>query len=570
MYKREFKNDTVLTSNYNNIISEIITSNYYFKRLEIIGSIRNLIQSYANQKESIIAKMIFDVESEIENYNQKYPENKFIKDWIESANLILLWLKNGLGEYKESEIKQVDLQKKLNDTYFNLFEKFITGSLKPHLINDENLSEINILLSFKVIKDNETGLLKFDSEYIAFCTDEDQKFELTIDEGKDELIILKDEKLQDLINIDIPPPPDEKSERYLMLIEFEVKLIKHKIKEFIKSTNEIESLELFAKKSILTLKKLGRELYIYIKQLGGDDNFLNDSNHFVCYILKYYIIDLILHIQDVFSSFVKIEFEGEKTLKYKLFNENYNNLCWLRIYDFLPKEFETFKKQFIVDNKKELEKNKLTRKGLNFGKTLFEYYKSLNNGLNNIDSINNYINIIDYWNKLLITGELKVTYFDNWINNPDIEKTLIPLLKSEIELLEKITTTTSTSSSSSKNKEITGFQSSLTLSQIENLYKQLQGTYINTTIENFNLIFKDKQLPDNFIKIRWILLTIQNKPHKTALREFITLILKQQPKQSMIDNLFTDKKGNSIILAKPKKNEYSNYYNSFENILKEL
>ncbi len=45
---------------------------------------------------------------------------------------------------------------------------------------------------------------------------------------------------------------------------------------------------------------------------------------------------------------------------------------------------------------------------------------------------------------------------------------------------------------------IKGFESNLTDEQIKALYKELQATYINTTLNNFREIFKPHQLSNNF------------------------------------------------------------------------
>ena len=54
-------------------------------------------------------------------------------------------------------------------------------------------------------------------------------------------------------------------------------------------------------------------------------------------------------------------------------------------------------------------------------------------------------------------------------------------------------------------KAFTGFQSSLTPQQIETLFEQLQGSYIdkNTNPNHFKAIFKNEALPDN-CKIQWL------------------------------------------------------------------
>ena len=67
--------------------------------------------------------------------------------------------------------------------------------------------------------------------------------------------------------------------------------------------------------------------------------------------------------------------------------------------------------------------------------------------------------------------------------------------------------------------------------------------------------------------IKWILLNRQVKPHKTALREFLSKLLIKIPTQKIIDSIFTDESGKSIKLVKPKKGEFSNFYSEIESLI---
>jgi len=116
-----------------------------------------------------------------------------------------------------------------------------------------------------------------------------------------------------------------------------------------------------------------------------------------------------------------------------------------------------------------------------------------------------------------------------------------------------------------------GFQSSLEPPQIENLFNSLiNGDYIdkNTNPDHFKAVFKNEPLPEGFKPIKWILLNNKKQPHKTALREFLTLALGKSPDRVTINTCFIDSKGRNIQLAKPKVKEFLNYYSNFEKMLK--
>lgn len=116
---------------------------------------------------------------------------------------------------------------------------------------------------------------------------------------------------------------------------------------------------------------------------------------------------------------------------------------------------------------------------------------------------------------------------------------------------------------------LTGFQSSLSDKQLDDLYSKM-GNYFDATPANFKAIFTNEALPFKFEKVKWIKLNRKKEPHKTALREFLTLVLDYSPDQKTLNSCISDSNGNNIQLAKPKAGEYSNSYSYFENMIKQI
>ncbi len=81
-----------------------------------------------------------------------------------------------------------------------------------------------------------------------------------------------------------------------------------------------------------------------------------------------------------------------------------------------------------------------------------------------------------------------------------------------------------------------------------------------TKEEHFIAAFTPKPLPYGFQKIKWMLLNREGNPHKTALREFLTMYCVKAPTQKDINRIITDVNNNEIQLPKPKPSEPSNYY----------
>jgi len=132
------------------------------------------------------------------------------------------------------------------------------------------------------------------------------------------------------------------------------------------------------------------------------------------------------------------------------------------------------------------------------------------------------------------------------------------------KLLKKINNSESSPTEIEKHDktQLQGFKSPLNPIQIETLFVQLKGNYIaeNTKPDHFKAIFINEPLPPEFEKVKWIYSSRTNKPHKTALREFLKIAFGKVPSQKAIDVYISDKKGNPIKLAKPKKEANTEYW----------
>jgi hypothetical protein len=123
------------------------------------------------------------------------------------------------------------------------------------------------------------------------------------------------------------------------------------------------------------------------------------------------------------------------------------------------------------------------------------------------------------------------------------------------------------------NKKPT-FKTKLSETQLKKIFNHLKENKCiseNTDYKLFKAVFSGIDYTSNE-KIKWILLNRQNKPHKSALRDFLEFVITGKPTQKIINNWFSDAKGNPIELSKPKRGEYgeySNYLKGFEDALKE-
>lgn len=122
-----------------------------------------------------------------------------------------------------------------------------------------------------------------------------------------------------------------------------------------------------------------------------------------------------------------------------------------------------------------------------------------------------------------------------------------------------------------KNIARKGFKTELTHERIKTLFEALKGEYIDkgTKLKNFTAVFRDSPLPEDFLEVKWILENREGRPHKTALREFLTFVLGKSPNQKITTDCFLDRYGMVIQLSKPKVSQASNHYIFFQKLFKE-
>lgn len=318
---------------------------------------------------------------------------------------------------------------------FHFYTQIITGSVRPHIIETSDIKKVNEEFFAKSI---ESVLSK---EFIELCKKKHGVSSITIDEERKEIFFNIDSEnhIEEIIDIRFPPAPDSKASSYQTLIELEHERIKIQINNFIENSSQIDEIDFYAKKNIQKLKNLSKQLSEYIDRLEGEHRnlFISDSNHFILYTLKHYLIDAIQFIQEATSSYTGIRIETSDKLLATLFKETPARLP-LAIISLLPNEkaFKTFKNSFIKNNKEHLLKNGSNKQNLSIGNALYDFYKKKNKKLNREEQISNYNHIIHFWDELSITGKLDLIEYGKKIIDPEVEQILLPLIKKEIELLQ--------------------------------------------------------------------------------------------------------------------------------------
>lgn len=313
------------------------------------------------------------------------------------------------------------------------YSQIIKGTLKPHLISNP---EIVQNFFFKRLHKPE-----FKEDLKTVIKENYGSINITKDENSKNIYIelIKDDKLEELVDMRLPNPPDEKAKTYLTLIFLEFELIKIAVNRFIDNENRIENIELFNKKTLNKLKGLSKQLSEYIKRLKGEHNklYTEDANHFITHALKHYLIDTIQYIQESSSDFIEVKYQTQDELLEVLFGEEFSNFP-LFVLSLLPEELDDFKNDFIKRNKEYLSKNLADKKGLSIGKELFYHYKALYENLSREEKLGEYNRAIHFWNKLLLSGELDQLRYGKYRKDPEIKQVLIPMIEDEVELLKSL------------------------------------------------------------------------------------------------------------------------------------
>jgi hypothetical protein len=319
-----------------------------------------------------------------------------------------------------------------NDEIYKIFKRVILGDLQPHKVDENNLSKLNDLFSIRIgVNDNNFNIKE--CRYMTLL--EYKKIEISIDDQNynHTFAIKEDEQLEDLIDIDIPPPKDKKSELYLDLAKHEYELVKKIIQNHIKTETSINSLELFALKNINELKEVAKELYMYGEKIRQTDDY--QVNKYIVSVFKHYLVMLIFDIQRVFATFFKIKSQTIGNLRYELYNENHIDIFQmplLSIYPLLPNNPKYNKlKEYIKTHNSAIKDQ--TEKNNSLGVKIYNFFK-----LEFGKDIDSFIDEKIFWEELLAANKLKVLYIDKYINHPEIENILIPLFNKKIEYLREL------------------------------------------------------------------------------------------------------------------------------------
>lgn len=219
-------------------------------------------------------------------------------------------------------------------TEFKLYNRIAQGDLRPNLEKFKKKSGLKVLEA------------EFYSKPITIDKDFPQSFgqlydldfhgikdgdiiRLKIDEKKSKISIQRapnpDE--EELINLDVPPPMDLKSEIFHRIVTDEYRRIKSAFVRKLENAKSLDELKLYVIKNIQHGKEVAREAHCLEKKLmktGVDD--LSNSNTYVLHILKIHLIYSLIDIQEIFKLVIDDKIQTQYELEDELFEFHHTRL----------------------------------------------------------------------------------------------------------------------------------------------------------------------------------------------------------------------------------------------------
>jgi hypothetical protein len=309
-------------------------------------------------------------------------------------------------------------------TEFNLYKRICGGDLRPNLEKFKRKNGLTDLYKefyskpITIDKDFPEKLHNlFDLDFLGIK--EGDKVELKIDQKNSKIILrrLPNPDEEDLINLDVPPPIDRKSELFHRIITDEYRRIKTALVKKLEEAQDLDALKLYVIKNIQHGKELAKEAHLLQKKIGTKRNAgRQNPNNYILDVLKIYLIYSLIDIQEIFKLFLKDKIQTQYELEDELFEFQHTRLMAEveRFSDemsrrFIERIYTELGEQATIEEKIELFKNKL-----------IDHEKIINQKIKSREGIAKF----EYDKKELFENELGKLlsnyYFNKLVINPDI------------------------------------------------------------------------------------------------------------------------------------------------------
>jgi hypothetical protein len=207
----------------------------------------------------------------------------------------------------------------------SIYERMILSDLRPNLSIYETREGIEQLktdfYSFKLNKTTDPTVFLANLSDVVPSIKPGDSFELDVDNDNHKISITlhpnPDE--EELINIDLEPPMDDKGEVFYQIIGDEFLRIRKKLNALLTESSKPDELNFAVLKFITKAKQLGREAHTFEKRLRVSKTETAISSRYAIKILKKYLVYTILEAQQIFSPVLKLELQSEDDIEDELY-----------------------------------------------------------------------------------------------------------------------------------------------------------------------------------------------------------------------------------------------------------
>lgn len=205
-------------------------------------------------------------------------------------------------------LKSFEDENTIKDLEDKFFTSNITVSEKDGIKFDQNMD-----FDFHGISDGDTIVLEIPEDE----DEENQKITIKVSPSTED----------QLINLDIPPPIDEKSEVFFRIIDSEYRRIKASITKKLENENTIEKIKDYALLNIQYAKRLAIDTFLLNKVLQKKDvDDWDNSNTLIMYSLKKHLVYSIQILQETFNPILQIPIQLQSELEDELFDMQHTKM----------------------------------------------------------------------------------------------------------------------------------------------------------------------------------------------------------------------------------------------------
>lgn len=210
----------------------------------------------------------------------------------------------------------------------DVFRKILTGKFCPDeekgaskkvlLEMIQQINKIEIKLKRKSIDKNEVLKTINFNEY-GFKEQKDVKISFSETLFEETLIVLQAKNIYELEDsIELPTPKGIKQKQYIALMSDTFERLKLKCEHILDETEQSSQIEFYVNRNIQKLSRTYYDAKTLLKKYRKEEE--DNINQYFVYVQTIFIINSILYLQKIFSSFYNEKNYSQKTLKYELFD----------------------------------------------------------------------------------------------------------------------------------------------------------------------------------------------------------------------------------------------------------